>query len=403
MYALMYYKIALLTECLTTYCTAIWVITTMYAIMCYQSALMTESLITYCTAIRALTTMYALMCYQITLSTECFITYFTAIRVITTMYASMSYQSALSTECLITHCTAIRVFTIKYITGRFAFSTVYVKLSIQSTLVKTQMLNIRIYNYRPLITFIPMFTSNKCVKICCMVSKLCAYWILCSIGIYIPRAYRWIKMTFPPAPILRLRYIVLIIYCRKLYKNWWSGISRMKHWGMSRTSITNCLQTRAVHRNRNAPCDYTRMWSQTYESYTWAFLDSEGAADSTPFDTIKVDKWHGLETQSSDRLAPCWVAESYSHAQRRHSVGDCGQGLFAEGHFITRQLWSLVAKGAIQGLGNGCYTLEYALSSSADNSHILYQIFSKRLSNMKQTAGWTLPTLIQNAMLNQYF
>jgi len=63
-------------------------------------------------------------------------------------------------------------------------------------------------------------------------------------------------MTFLPAPILRLRYIVLLVYCRKSCKNWRTGISRIKHWGMPRTFITNCLQTKAVHRNRNAACDY---------------------------------------------------------------------------------------------------------------------------------------------------
>ena len=90
--------------------------------------------------------MNALMSYQITLLIECLITYFTTVRKITPMYASMYYQSALSIECLVTYCTAIKAFTIMYITGRSAFSTVYVKLFIQSTLVKTQRLNIRIYS-----------------------------------------------------------------------------------------------------------------------------------------------------------------------------------------------------------------------------------------------------------------
>jgi len=44
---------------------------------------------------------------------------------------------------------------------------------------------------------------------------------------------------------------------------------------------------------------------------------------------------------------------------------------------------------------------EVPLSSSAENSHILSQIY-KRLSDIKQTTDWTLPTLTQNAMLNQY-
>ena len=44
-----------------------------------------------------------------------------------------------------------------YITGRSAFSTVYVKLFIQCTLVKTQRLNIRIYSDRKPFIFTVMF------------------------------------------------------------------------------------------------------------------------------------------------------------------------------------------------------------------------------------------------------
>jgi len=179
-------------------------------------ALLTECFITHLTAKRAITTMYALMCYQSVLLTECLITHLTAVRAITTMYASMCYQIALSTECLITYFTAINAFIIMYITGRSAFSTLYVKLFIQNTLVKTQKLNIRTYSDRKPITFIIMFTLNKCVKICCMVWKLHAYWSLRSEGIYIRRAWRRIKMMFLPALILRLRYVVLLVYCRKL-------------------------------------------------------------------------------------------------------------------------------------------------------------------------------------------
>jgi len=90
------------------------------------------------------------------------------------MYASMYYKSALSIECLITYFTAINAFTTMYITGRSAFSTLYMKLFIQQTLVKTQRLNIMIYSDRKPIIFIEMFTLKKCVKICCMVSNLCA-------------------------------------------------------------------------------------------------------------------------------------------------------------------------------------------------------------------------------------
>jgi len=47
-----------------------------------------------------------------------------------------------------------------YITGISAFSTVYMKLFIRSTLVKTQRLNIRIYSDRTII-FIAIYTVIK--------------------------------------------------------------------------------------------------------------------------------------------------------------------------------------------------------------------------------------------------
>jgi len=147
----------------------------MYALMCYQTVLSTECLITYCAAIRAITTMYALMCHHMALLTECLITYCTAVRAITTMYALMFYQSAFCTECLITYYAPIRVIKTMYITGRSAFCTVHMKIFIQSILLKTQRLNIRIYCDRKTIIFIAMYTLNKCVKICRMISKLCAY------------------------------------------------------------------------------------------------------------------------------------------------------------------------------------------------------------------------------------
>ena len=75
-------------------------LTTIYALVFYQIALMTECLITHFTTIRALTTMNVFVFYQITLWTECLITHFTSIRAITTMYALVFYQSALITECL---------------------------------------------------------------------------------------------------------------------------------------------------------------------------------------------------------------------------------------------------------------------------------------------------------------
>jgi len=66
------------------------------------------------------------------------------------------------------------VIKTKYITGRSAFCTVHMKFFIQSTVLKTQRLNIRINFDRKMIIFIAMYTLNKCVKICCTISKLCA-------------------------------------------------------------------------------------------------------------------------------------------------------------------------------------------------------------------------------------
>jgi len=117
----------------------------MYALMCYQTALMTECFITHITSIRALTTTYASMCYKTALLTECLITNFTGIRTLTTMYASMCYKTALLSECPITYFTCIWPLTPLYNTGISAFSTIYMKLFIQNTLVKPQSLNIRIY------------------------------------------------------------------------------------------------------------------------------------------------------------------------------------------------------------------------------------------------------------------
>jgi hypothetical protein len=49
----------------------------------------------------------------------------------------------------------------------------------------------------------------------------------------------------------------LTILRLKRCNNWWPGISRMKQWRTTPTSISICPQTRQVHRNHKAPCDYT--------------------------------------------------------------------------------------------------------------------------------------------------
>ena len=75
-------------------------------------------------------------------------------------------------------------------------------------------------------------------------------------------------------------------------------------------------------------------------------------------------------------MATCRVAERYSHAQRKFSQGVCGQGLSAGRHFITQQLWGLVADQVTQELRNvicrsTCYPHQlkipiYCLKSSRD-------------------------------------
>jgi hypothetical protein len=161
MYALVSYKIPLVNECLITHITIIRAVTSMYALMCYQTAPNTECFITQITIIRALTSMYALMCYKNTLLIECLITNFTGIRTLTTMYAFMRFQSAPFTEYLTARFTCIWMLTTMYIAGISTFSTVYVMMFIQRTLLKTQSLNIRMYSDRKNNYFLSKYTLNK--------------------------------------------------------------------------------------------------------------------------------------------------------------------------------------------------------------------------------------------------
>jgi hypothetical protein len=106
---------------------------------------------------------------------------------------------------------------------------------------------------------------------------------------YISRAWRQVKMKFIPAPG-KVNYnqakaycpIILLSVVQKTWKNWLPGILRMQQGGMSPTSIPNCLQTTEVHR------------ITLIQKGVWAFLDIEGASDSTSCDIIKAAKWHGL-------------------------------------------------------------------------------------------------------------
>ena len=53
------------------------------------------------------------------------------------------------------------------------------------------------------------------------------------------------------------------------------------------------------------------MWLHIYrKSFTWAFLNTEVASDSISRDITKNATWRGLETLTSDELAPCCVVEN---------------------------------------------------------------------------------------------
>ena len=56
--------------------------------------------------------------------------------------------------------------------------------------------------------------------------------------------------------------------CRKL----WPGISEMKHWDMTFTSILMCLETRKIHINCNAQCDYNYTRSSAKQEVTLQLL-----------------------------------------------------------------------------------------------------------------------------------
>jgi hypothetical protein len=116
----------------------------MYTLVFYKTALVFECLITRITNKRSFTTMNTSVSYQMALSTERLSTHITSVRAFTTMSASMCSQTTVFSESPITQLTCIWTLHPMNITGISAFSTVYVKVFIQSNLVKIQRLNIRI-------------------------------------------------------------------------------------------------------------------------------------------------------------------------------------------------------------------------------------------------------------------
>ena len=104
--------------------------------------------------------MYAFMFYKAATLTERLITHITIISTFTILYALMFYKIALVTDFHFTHITSTRLLTTTYITGRPAFKTGPMKFFIQTALVKTQSLNIRMYYDRKNI-FIAMYTLTN--------------------------------------------------------------------------------------------------------------------------------------------------------------------------------------------------------------------------------------------------
>jgi hypothetical protein len=131
-----------------------------------------------------------------------------------------------------------------------------------------------------------------------------------------------------------------------------------------------------VHRNCNAPCDYTctgssKIWEVNLEL---SFI-IDGASDSTT-------RWHNKGCQMAwpwrHTLAMDWQ-KNYSHTDRRNSGGVCGQVLSVECHYITMLTVKPGLEELTEGLGNSSYTLGCALPSSVENSQILSHRFFRWL------------------------
>jgi hypothetical protein len=93
----------------------------------------------------------------------------------------------------------------------------------------------------------------------------------------------------------------------------------------------------------------------------------------------------GLETHSSDRSALYLVAEKL----QPHSQGETLEGSVAKGcpdrGILLPLLCCLIADKVIKRLdGNACYTLWYALSSSAERSRLLSQELLQEVLSREQ-------------------
>ena len=138
---------------------------------------------------------------------------------------------------------------------------------------------------------------------------------------------RWLLYLYQGwSTILSPRHIVLLVYCtscRKRWKNWWPRISTTTTLGHV-PYIYNNLPTKQGSPQKSQCI----MWIHTYReqqktgSHTWAYLDIEAASNSTTCDTTKAAHGMGLETHSSNGLAPSWVTEkSQPHLKEKHWKG----------------------------------------------------------------------------------
>ena len=83
--------------------------------------------------------------------------------------------------------------------------------------------------------------------------------------------------------------ICLLSFMQKMMQEVMARNIRGDSVGITTISITMCLQAREVHRNCSAPCDYIYT-GRKQGSYTWAFIDIEGASDRTSRDITKAAK-----------------------------------------------------------------------------------------------------------------
>jgi hypothetical protein len=85
---------------------------------------------------------------------------------------------------------------------------------------------------------------------------------------------------------------------------------------------------------------------------------------------------------STNGLAPCWMAEQLQLHSQGKQWWVCVQVLYAEGH-------SVVVDQLIEGLRNACYTIRYAVFSSAKIHKYHVQLLQEALTMQQQ---WCVKT-----------